>query len=159
MKGIWPSERVNSQVDWLKADTLRNVSSHIYRQILWTAPGIKANIIFRLSFSHCVMSHLCGFLPYSMFSLAFSVILAILSQAVSTLSLSVLFLFHASDFHSHLMSPYVCWPAEHIKAPLTPHCPGKIGGRQRDFISQSSTAMRQYETLITERSGLGNGLL
>ncbi len=33
MKGIWPSERVNSQVDWLKADTLRNVSSQIYRQI------------------------------------------------------------------------------------------------------------------------------
>lgn len=105
------------------------------------------------------MSHLLGFLPFSSLPLACSVIWP------SSLTLSLLLyyllyyllLFH--DFHSHLMSPYFCWPAEHIKAPLTPHCPGKIKGWDRTFSSQSSTATRQYETLITEGSGLGNGLL
>lgn len=52
--------------------------------------------------------------------------------------------------------PYFCWPAEHIKSPhWQPHCPVRIRGRERTFCSQSSTAMRQYETLIMERSGLG----
>lgn len=114
--------------------------------------------IWTLFFSLCHVSSLWTS-PLLLFPLAFSVILDILSQAVSTLLLSALFLFHGSDFHSHLMSPYFCWPAEYIKAPLTPHCPGKIGGRERNFTSQSSTATRQYETLITKRSGLGNGLL
>lgn len=158
MKGIWPSERVNSQVDWLRGDlsgtSAPTFTDKYFGQSQEFKKTLHSDSLF-LTVS-CLISVDFSLTPRSLLhSLSFGV----LSQAVSTLLLSALFLFHALDFHSHLMSPYFCWPAEHIKAPLTPHCPGKIGGRERNFSSQSSTATRQYETLITKRSGLGNGLL
>lgn len=34
--------------------------------------------------------------------------------------------------NNHVHSLYFCWPAAHTKAPLTPHCPGKIGRVKRE---------------------------
>lgn len=55
------------------------------------------------------------------------------------------------------MSPCFCWPAEHMKNPSNTLLSWKDQGSSENF-QFSSAATRQYETLITGRNGLGNGL-
>lgn len=156
MKGIWPSERVNSQVDWLRAD-LAGTSAFTFTDKYFRQSQQSKQTPDSNSVSHCVRSHLLGLLLFSSLPRACSV------SRPSSLTLSRLFyclLYSFSTvFTLHLMSPCFSWPAEHITAPPTPHRPGKAGGREETFSSRSSPATRQYETLITERSGLGNAWL
>lgn len=156
MKGIWPSERVNSQVDWLRAD-LAGTSAFTFTDKYFRQSQESKQTPDSNSFSHCVRSHLLGLLLFSSLPHACSVSWPS-SLTLSRLLYCLLYSF-STVFTLHLMSPYFSWPAEHITAPPTPHCPGKTGGREETFSSRSSPATRQYETLITEGSGLGNALL
>lgn len=84
MKGIWPSERVNSQVDWLRTD-LSGTSALTFIDKYFEQSQESKQTPDSTSFSHCVMSHLFGFL---LFSLRF----CILCHAfASSLTLSLLF--------------------------------------------------------------------
>lgn len=97
MKGIWPSERVNSQVDWLRADpagtSAFTFTDKYFRQSQESKQTPDSN-----SFSHCVRSHLLGLLLLLRAPSCVFCQLAILSHAVSALLPSTLFFFHG--FHS-----------------------------------------------------------
>lgn len=136
MKGIWPSESVNSQVDCLRAD-LSETSAltfivKCFGQDQESEKTPDSNSLFQ-----SVRSHPLEFLSP----------LSCTVHWPSALTLSqpaALFLFRDLNFHSCLVSLCFCWPLEDNKAPLTPHCPGEIEGREQIF---QISKLNSYETI------------
>lgn len=144
MKGIWPSERVNSQVDCLRSDLSETSALAVIVKCFGQHQESKktpdSNSLFQ-----SVRSHPLEFLYLSLLPLSCTV-LAIRSHAVSA-GCSFSFPW---NFCSCLVSLRFCWALEDDKAPLTPHCPGEIEGRERIFqISKPNS----YETIWNAHRG------
>lgn len=130
MKEIWPSERVNSQVDCLRAD-LSETSALTFIVKCFGQDQESRKTPDSNSLSQSVRSHPLEFLPLSLPPHPHRTVAW--PSALTLSQPSALFLFRVSNFHSCLMSLCFCWPREDDKAPLTPHCPGEIKGRGRIF--------------------------
>lgn len=146
MKGIWPSERVNSRVDCLRAD-LSETSALTFIVKCFGQDQESRKTPDSSSLSQSVRSHPLEPLPLSPLPFPRS------AARPSSLTLSrpsALFLFCLSCFRSCLISLCFCWPREDDKAPPTPHCPGEIEGRERIFqISKLSS----YKTIWNTHHG------
>lgn len=129
MKGIWPSERVNSQVDCLRAD-LSETSALTFIIKCFGQDQESKKTPDSNSLAQSVRSHPLEFLPLSLLPFPRT---ATWPSALTLSRLSALFLFRVLCFRSRLMSLCFCWPREDDKAPPTPHCPGEIEGRERIF--------------------------
>lgn len=140
MKGIWPSERVNSQVDCLRAD-LSETSALTFIVKCFGQDQESKKTPDSDSLFQSVGSHPLEFLYLSLLPLSCTI------RRPSALTLSrpaALFLFADLNFRSCFLSLCFCWALEDDNAPLTPHCPGEIEGRER--IAQISK-LNSYETM------------
>lgn len=146
MKGIWPSERVNSQVGCLRADLSETSALTVIVKCFGQEQKSRKTPDSNSHF-HSVRSHPPEFLYLSLLPLSCTV------RWPSALTLSqpaALFLFRDSNFRSCLVSLCFCWALEDDKAPLTPHCPGEIKGRERIF---QSWKLNSYETIWNTHHG------
>lgn len=155
MKGIWPSERVNSQVDCLRAD-LSETSALTFIVKCFGQDQESRKTPDSNSLSQSVRSHPLEFLPLSLLPFPRA---AVWPSALTLSRPSALFLFRVSCFRSRLVSRYVSvGQGRTIKLlrHLTVLERSKV--ERESFRSRDQAATRQYETLIVERSVFGNGL-
>lgn len=110
--------------------------------MLWTGPGIRENTGFELAFSVCQVSS--SWIPFPLSCTVHWPSALTLSQPAA------LFLFRDLNFHSCLISLCFCWALEDNKAPLTPHCPGEIEGREQIF---QISKLNSYETIWNTHHG------